>query len=229
MKNKLKNEIITAKKEITTGEYIFWWICRAVMFSVLVSCIFEDRGGHYKLQMYANTALLFVLPELHLLPRKVFTLARLNYRAQTIASGMVMLTCVGGVYLDYYFTTWWFDLGVHFIGGAVCVPAGYYLMKAARRDGKEMTPFDSSVAGFGISCFTSLAWEVYEFLFDWFAHDDTQHWSETPFSPFMKLFPTDPGRYPLYDAMTDLTMGLLGAVAGGVIIRLFFEKREREK
>lgn len=227
MKEKLKNEYEIFRKEVKSIEYAFWWICRIIMFTVLADVLGKDNGGYYNLQMIVNTALLFVLPTLHFLPRKYCFLARLTYRAQTIASFMVIATCYLGVYKELYSETWYYDFFVHFLGGLFCVPAGVYLTDAIINKKEPFSPLMKSVAGFGLSCFTTLGWECYEFIFDWITGEATQHWYETPFSPFIEWFPTDPMRYPLFDTMTDLVAGLAGAIIGGVTVRIIYELKNK--
>lgn len=228
MKEKIKNEFAILKSETKPIEYAFWWVCRIIMFTVLAEVFGKDNGGYYNLQIIVNTALLFVLPTLHLLPRKHCFLARLTYRAQTIASFMVIATCYAGVYKELYSETWYYDFFVHFLGGLLCVPAGIYLTDTMINKKEPFSPLMRSVAGFGLSCFTTLGWECYEFIFDWITGEATQHWYETPFSPFIKWFPTDPMRYPLFDTMTDLVAGLAGAIIGGIAARITYEHKKKK-
>lgn len=228
MKEKIKNEIRIFRSETKPVEYAFWWLCRIIMFTVLAEALQNEDEGYYNLQVIVNTALLFVLPVLHILPRKHFFLARITYRAQTIASFMVIATCYLGVYKSLYNETWFYDFFVHFLGGLLCVPAGVYLINAMANGKEKLSPLMGSVAGFGLSCFTSLGWECYEFLFDWITGEATQHWYETPFSPFIEMFPTDPMRYPLFDTMTDLLAGLIGAIIGGTAIRIIYEVKKKK-
>lgn len=227
MKNKLRREIKILRKEITIPEYIFWWICRGIMIYVTITTFISESGGHFDLQMRANTIFLFILPTLHILPRKYSFFAKLNYRAQTIASFMVIATSFAGNYLDIYGDFEFYDTLVHFIAGVVCVPAGYYIILALSKKDETHSPLALTVAGFGLSCFASLIWECYEYVFDWIAGASTQGWSETPSEEFISKFPTDPLRYPLFDTMSDALAGLVGAFLGGIAIRIILERRNR--
>lgn len=229
MLQKLRRELTILRREIPLPVYLFWWLCRLAMITVTVLVVRKGGdAGHFRLQMIANTALTFVLPELHLLPRSRFTLARLPYRAQTAACLMVVITCILGNHLNVYGRLWWFDTFVHLLAGAICVPMGVDLITAAANGKERLSPLMASVAGFGLSCFTSLAWECYEFLFDWFCDDCTQNWRGTPVGPLLALHPTDPLRFPLYDTMSDLLAGLLGALLTAVGLRILRELREKK-
>lgn len=225
---KFKKELVILLSEISIPEYIFWWICRGIMIYVVITTFIEESSGHFDLQMRANLILLFILPTLHILPRKYFSLARLSYRAQTIASFMVIATSFAGNYLDWYGDVWFYDTFIHFVGGVVCVPAGYYLMLAMSQNDEKHSPLALTVAGFGLSCFTSLAWECYEFIFDSIADASTQGWAETPHALLLEKFPADPMRYPLFDTMTDALAGLLGAIIAGIIMRIVLEAKNKK-
>lgn len=225
MKNKIKHELSVLKKEINIFEYIFWWLCRIVMICVVISTFISENSGHFDLQMRANLIFLFILPTLHLLPRKYFFLARLNYRVQTIVCFMVVATSYAGNYLDWYGKIWFYDTFIHFVAGVICVPVGYYIMLAMSPKGETHSPFALTVGSFGLSCFASLLWECYEFVFDSVASASTQGWGETPNEALLKHFTVDPMRYPLFDTMTDALAGLAGAIVAGCIIRLILESK----
>ena len=226
IQRKLRTELTALRREIPLPVYLFWWLCRLAMIAVTVQVLRgEETDGHFKLQMLANTGLLFVLPTLHLLPRRYFTFARLPFREQTIACLMAVTTCIIGNHLNVYGRWWWFDTFVHLLAGVLCVVVGVDLIHAAANGRERLSPLTASAVGFGLSCFTSLAWECYEFLFDWFANDCTQNWSGAPEGPLIERFPTDPLRYPLYDTMSDLLAGLLGALLAAIALRLWMERR----
>lgn len=227
MKDKIKQEFFTFKKEINIVEYIFWWLCRLCMIYVVILTFIDEGSGHFALQMRANLIFLFILPPLHLLPRKYFFLARLNYRVQTIVCFMVIATSFAGNFLDFYGVWTYYDTFIHFAAGVICVPVGYYILLALSPKCESYSPLMKTVAGFGLSCFASLFWECYEFSFDWIADASTQGWSETPSQKIISKFPTDPLRYPLFDTMTDELAGVAGAVIAGCLMRLLLEIKEK--
>lgn len=226
--NKFKREFYIFKEEISLPEYIFWWLCRGIMIYVVITTYIQESSGHFNLQMRANAIFLFILPVLHILPRKIFFLARLHHRVQTIVCLMVITTSFLGNYIDLYSVWENYDTFIHFIAGVVCVPVGYYLLLAFSKEGEIHSPLAKTVAGFGLSCFASLVWECYEYIFDWIAGASTQGWGETPDTAFIEKYPTDPLRYPLFDTMTDALAGLTGAVITGLIMRMVLETAEHK-
>lgn len=226
IKNKIKREYGIFKQQISIPEYIFWWICRAIMIYTVVTTYISPSSGHFDLQMRANTIFLFILPYLHILPRKFTFLARLHHRAQTIVCFMVICTSYLGNFVDVYNMWEYYDTFIHFVAGVICVPVGYYLLEAFSREGEKHSPLAKTVAGFGLSCFASLFWECYEFIFDWIMGSTTQGWSDTPPAELIERFPTDPGRYPLFDTMTDEIAGFLGAFVTSLIMRAVLEYAE---
>jgi len=226
--DKVKNEIAELKKEIPLWEYLLWWIMRIWL---LIATILDYKehltDGHYNLQMTANFILMFILPTLHLLPRRKTFFARLPFRTQTIACAMIFITCVLGLHYGCYGKIYWFDTAVHFVGGFVVVPVGVYIVKALSSE--KMSPLMASVSGFGLSCFAALFWEFYEFTFDNITGHNTQAWTDGPSDFFRKILPDmDPQRFPLLDTMTDLSFGLAGAVLGGIVLRLVYEHRAKK-
>lgn len=228
MKEKIKREFSIFRKEISIPEYIFWWICRGIMIYVVITTFIESSSGHFDLQMRANTVFLFILPTLHFLPRKLTFLARLHYRTQTIVCFMVIATSFAGNYLDWYGDWGFYDTFIHFVAGVICVPVGYYLLLAFSKEGENHSPLAKTVAGFGLSCFASLFWECYEFVFDSISSASTQGWGETPDPVLLARFPADPLRYPLFDTMTDELAGVCGAIITGLVMRIVLEMKERK-
>lgn len=229
IKDKIKSEIHIMKKEITLPEYIFWWLCRGIMIYVVITTYIQESSGHFDLQMRANTVFLFILPVLHMLPRKYTFLARLHHRVQTIVCFMVITTSFLGNYIDLYGVWGNYDTFIHFVAGVVCVPVGYYLLLAFSTEEEKHSPLAKTVAGFGLSCFASLVWECYEYIFDWIASASTQGWGETPNAAFIEKYPTDPLRYPLFDTMSDALAGLTGAVITGMAMRVILETKEHRE
>lgn len=228
MKEKIKREVEIFKKQISIPEYIFWWICRGIMIYTVVTTYIQPSNGHFDLQMRANTIFLFILPVLHILPRKFTFLARLHHRTQTIVCFMVICTSYLGNYVNVYNMWEYYDTFIHFVAGVICVPVGCYLLDAFSMEDEKHSPLAKTVAGFGLSCFASLFWECYEFIFDWIMGSTTQGWANIPPSALIERFPTDSGRYPLFDTMTDEIAGFLGAFIAGLIARAIFEYMEHK-
>lgn len=223
---KFKSEFKILKSEIPLPEYILWWIIRVFMIYLAILSTTQDKGGHYSLQMISNCIMLYILPELHILPRKFF-LARLHYRCQTVAALMVFLTCGIGMHFNFYGNFYWYDMVLHLLGGMLLVLIGHYVVVALKPSSEpEPGPYYSSVAGFGISLFGAIFWECYEFIFDWISAGNTQNYTGSPETFIVNYFPVaTTEQYPLFDTMSDLFAGLFGAIIGAVILRIIAERK----
>ena len=229
-KAKLKFEIAEFKKEIGPIEYAFWCIVRILMFVGSVDCLDSGDTGHLILQMWSNLGLLFVLPELHILSRKWCFFARLSHHNQTIAALMVLLTSYLGNYRNLYGNLEAYDFYVHFFSGIVCVFVGYDLAKALAPSSADK--FDTNIktiTGFGLSCFAAVFWEIYEFCFDAIMTSGTQAHTDEPEAILAALIHPHANQFPLFDTMTDLMAGFLGAVVGGFVFRIILEAGEKKK
>lgn len=230
IKQKLKYELSELKREIGLVEYAFWWLVRILMFIGSVDCMDSGDTGHLILQMWANTALLFVLPEFHILSRKWCFFARLSHHNQTVAAIMVLLTSYLGNYQGFYDNIDAFDFYVHFFSGVVCVFVGYDLAKALAPSSRDK--FDtniSTIVGFGLSCFAAVFWEIYEFAFDAIMVSNTQGHTVTPEAILANIINPHAEQFPLFDTMTDLIAGFLGAVVGGFLFRIILMAGEKKK
>ena len=83
-------------------------------------------------------------------------------------------------------------------------------------------------------------WECWEFSFDQLFGGDTQHWSlalatETKinhliFQPAKEFMSEDwQARFALMDTMTDIVANTLGAVIGGIVLKIALRKNKRVK
>ncbi len=230
LRQKLSDEYRIFKSEISTAEYIFWWAFRIAMFIGAIDVLKQEDTGHFTLQMVSNTMMLFLLPELHLLPRKKCFLARLSYHNQTAATAVMMLATYLGNYHSFYSHIPAFDFIVHFLSGVICVFVGYDLAKAlAPKSAENFDAAISSIVGFGLSCFAAVFWEIYEFTFDCIANANTQGFELEPETVLVRIFTATQAQFPLFDVMTDLVGGFLGAVVGGAIFRVVLESNKKKQ
>ncbi len=231
-KAKIKREFNEFRREISWFEYAFWWIVRIMMFVGAIK-VTIDNSEYLTMLMWSNLALLFVLPELHILPRKWCFFANLSHHNQTVAVFMVLITAYFGNYLRWYHEMDAYDFLVHFFSGIVCVFVGYDLARALAP--KSRDKFDtniSTIIGFGISCFAAIFWEIYEFSFDIIMDENTQRYLDTPEPILISIFKPYPEQYPLFDTMSDIIAGFVGAVIGGFLFRIILivaEKRKAKK
>ncbi len=227
LKLKLSQEFSVFRKEISVIEYIFWWIVRILMIIGSVDVTDNGDTGHLVLQMVSNTIMLFILPTLHILPRKWCFFARLSYHNQTVATIMMFLATYLGNYQNFYDKIHAYDFWVHFFSGIICVFVGYDLAKAlAPKSSDKFDTTVSTIVGFGLSCFAAVFWEIYEFTFDCIMGSNTQGYNCDPEAMLAKIFTVTIEQSPLFDTMTDLTGGFLGAVIGGLFFRIVLTLKE---
>lgn len=232
MINKVKNRICDFvrrfREEMPAWEYALWWLVRVwLIIATIRDFTAHAEDGHYNLQMISNLLLTFALPLVSFVCGKKTFFGRLPLSANTVAVVMVFVTCVLGLHYRMYELYYWFDTAVHFIAGGVVVLLGISVMKALGQ--KNAAPVVYSACGFGLSCFASVFWEIYEFTFDNITGHDTQGWGCTPSPVLEKLLPdADPTRYALFDTMTDIVFGLAGAILGGIAVRLVLERKEKK-
>lgn len=229
LKQKISFEYKMFRKEIGRLEYAFWWVIRILMFIGAIKATI-DEAEYLTMLMWSNLALLFVLPTLHILPRKWCFFANLSHHNQTVSVFMVLITAYIGNYFELYHKMDAYDFLVHFFSGIVCVFVGYDLARALAPKSREK--FDtniSTIIGFGISCFAALFWEIYEFSFDIIMDENTQRYLDTPEPILISIFRPYVEQYPLFDTMSDIIAGLVGAVVGGFLFRIILVIAEKKK
>lgn len=178
--------------------------------------------------MISNLGMTFLLPLVKLLARGKNFFGRITLRTNGTVVFMVFATCVLGLHYNFYGNLYWYDTLLHFAAGILLVAVGTYIMRAFGET--DMSPLISSVCGFGLSCFGSLFWEFYEFMFDNLTGAVTQAWWDGPTEFFASLIPDmDPRRYGLLDTMCDLSAGLFGALVAAVAVRIVAERRKKER
>lgn len=219
IKRKLVDEYRLFRQQVTWVEYAVWWVVRFILLFALVNAIAQERSEATILQLGAEFGLSFLLPLLHLLPRKVF-LARINYRVQDVVIVMLLVTAYFGQYKAFYSHSEWFDAYLHIIGCFLFVYAGYELTMALKRDDLPLTPLVAAMCGFGFSFFFAVGWEIFEFFCDnYFVDSNSQNWMNSNSEQLLALMPRiDPQRYALLDTMSDLVAGTIGSLLGGLAL-----------
>lgn len=219
IKDKLLKEYRTFRQQVTWAEYAVWWVVRIILLYAFVNAVRQERGEVVVLQLGAEFGLSFLLPLLHLLPKKFF-LARINYRVQNVVIVMLFVTAYFGQYKGFYSHVEWYDAYLHIIGCFLFVYAGYELTMALKRDDLPLAPVVAAMCGFGLSFFFAVGWEIFEFFCDsYFPGNNSQNWTNINSDQLLALMPSiDPRRYALLDTMTDLFAGTIGSLLGGVAL-----------
>lgn len=237
----MKNYISRIKSGTSTRQLIFWWIVRATMIFAFIKGFFPSEGKSFDitdpLQVGANLAATFTWEACMAFPKKSI----MRYLPSTIQNYLIVgIWCAsfGGKFLNLYYSFRWWDVMLHFIGGAACVFFGYEIACAILKRDNTKAPLSLILlASFGFSFFAATAWEVFEFAFDQIACmgggiGDAQHWSiemakGTPKE--LTLFPpVYPDRWAIMDTMADIVLNTVGAFCSYIYIR-FIPYRHKGK
>lgn len=239
---KLKEYIERLKTGCKKWEIVLWWLVRLVMIAGMIESFvnadkYEDK---IRTMMVGNLVLTFGWEIFQLFPEK-HLFRHLPAAAQDFTSVYIVLTAFFGAYINFYYTVWWWDTLLHFVSGGLCVLAGYAFIKAyEERDGKKVPIPVAVLCAFSVSFMFGTLWECWEFSFDQFLGGDTQHWSlalaeeskinHMIFQPAKEFMSEEwKSRFALMDTMTDIVANTLGAVIGGITLKIALHKEEKEE
>ncbi len=229
----MKNYIQRLKDNCSAKRFIFWWIIRASLIFAFVKGFFPAEGEAFDitdpLQVGANFLATFVWEVFMAFPQKSI-FRYMPSSIQSILSVLVWCGSFGGKFLNLYYDSRWWDVALHFVGGAVCVIFGYEIVCAILRCKKSTAPMTLVLlASVGFSFLAATCWEVFEFSFDQIAGmmggypGDSQHWSlalalgtpkeQTLFDPIVAE------RWPIMDTMADIVLNTVGAVIAYFIVK----------
>ena len=226
----MKEYISRLKEGCPKRRFIFWWIFRALMIYAFIAGFFKKPFDITDpLQVGANFLCMFVWEIFMMFPKKsVF-----RYIPSVVQSFLIVgifAASFGGKFLNLYYDFRWWDVILHFIGGAACVFFGYEISAAIQKKEKATAPLSLILlCSVGFSFFAATCWELFEFGFDQIACmgggiGDTQHWSlelaqGTP--KMQTLFdPIYPDRWPIMDTMADIVLNSIGALVSFIYIKI---------
>ncbi|MGI6744684.1 MAG: hypothetical protein BWY46_00445 [Firmicutes bacterium ADurb.Bin300] len=224
-KNLPKNEFRQFRKEVSLPEYIIWWIIRGLMIYALCRQMSNpDVLIINCLAIAGNLLATFTVILGRIIFPKFFFLGRLPYILQRYITLPVFLGCFFGQYMHFYSRYSSYDKWLHLIAGFIGVFIGYHVMMAMKHNKRLVPPFIASFVSFGFSCFISVAWEIFEFIFDFYfasSYNQNYRWNPDPDNLFFKIFGEgagNAGQVALYDTMFDVIIGVIGAIIGGIVI-----------
>ena len=230
IKQRIKNEFKRRKNEISTPEYILWWVIRLSIFGAF----FYSYGNippALSLSIACNFVATFAVSLLSFIFPAKLLLGRLPYRVQTYVGIFTFLGAVlnqaldVGRYIDNY------DKYLHVFSGFLVVFMGCYIFKSLAPD---KNPDDKQMifASFGFSYFVAAFWEIFEFMADFFIPGSTNQGYNIGIDYsmlFFKIFghgAENMNQAPLMDTMLDLIAALVGSVVA-VIILVIITKRKK--
>lgn len=233
-----KSEFKLFRAEVSIPEYIAWWIMRILLISVIIQWELSNKSGETDypkiqiVQIWANLAGTFIVPVFRIIFPKQLFLGRLPYKTQKWATLICFSFCYFGHCLHLNGTTEWFDNIEHMISGFLMVFVCYQVALSMRHDKRELSPLVSSMCGFGLSCFSAIIWEIFEFITDYFVPGSVNQGYTLEIDDdfmFKYLFgnPANPSQVPLYDTMLDLMLGLSSAMLGAGVLWLYINKKQK--
>lgn len=230
LKRKLINEYKIFRSEATWAEFALWWLMRGLLIYALVTVGKQDRNPVIALQLKSEIVLSFIIPLMHLLPKRIF-LSRIHYRTQNSVMIMIFLMAFMGQYMDYLNKYEWYDTYMHVVSSLVFVFICYRLTLSLQRGDKKISPMVGAICAFGLSFLFAIGWEIFEFICDFlFLDSNTQNWSFVHSDQLQALFPNiDPRRYPLLDTMVDLIADTIGSVIGGFLLYVYLLIKKRKQ
>lgn len=227
---KLQYEYRRFREEASWAEFAFWLVGWALLVYALITAKRENMNPQTLLVIQAQSVVTLLLPLFRLLPRELF-LARISYRAQTWVMLMVLAAAFVGKFMNIYTLIPRYDMYLHAFGCFFCVFTGYEVAMALKKSPEPTAPVIGAVCGFGLSFFSAVAWEIFEFVCDQFFDGNTQAWNFVPDERYLEILPTDPTRYALLDTMTDLISGTAGSLLGGAALfaLLVFKQKHAQR
>ena len=215
-------------------QFVVWWIIRASLIFAFIKGFFPPEGKAFDitdpLQVGANFLCTFVWEIFMMFPKKSI-LRYVPSSVQTFLMVGIWAGSFGGKFLNLYYDSRWWDVILHFVGGAACVFFGYELACAILKRSKATAPMSLILlASVGFSFLAATGWELFEFTFDQVAGmmsgypGDAQHWSLAlaEGTPKIKTLipPIVPERWPLMDTMADIVLNTLGAIASYIFLKI---------
>ena len=231
----MKNYLKRLSDGCPKWRFVIWWIIRASLIFAFIKGFFPPDGKEFDitdpLQVGANFLCTFVWEIFMLFPEKSL-LRHVPSSVQTFLMVGIWAGSFGGKFLNLYYDFRWWDVILHFVGGAACVFFGYEIACAILKSRKATAPISLVLlASVGFSFLAATGWALFEFTFDQVAGviggypGDAQHWSlelaqGTPKA--LTLFdPIKPERWPLMDTMADIVLNTVGAVASYIFLRIY--------
>ncbi len=224
-KNLPKYEYRQFRSEISWAEYALWWGVRIAMIYALYNYV-KDPGTAFinRLMLLGNFTATFTVFLGRLIFTKFIFLGRLPYSMQRYITIVVLAGSFFGHYIGCYSKITNYDKWLHILVGFVGVFIGYHVMMCMKHDRRPVPPFIAAFAGFGFSCFISVAWEVFEFFADYYiagSCNQNYGWTPNPDMLFFKIFGLgvqNAGQTAVFDTMFDMMLGLLGAIISGILM-----------
>lgn len=229
----MKEYINRLKSNAKIGEFILWWIFRALMiYAMIKGFTAKPFIAADPLQVGANLVGMFGWEIFMLFPKKTFV-RHVPSLVQDFSVLMIFAASFCGKFLNFYYDVRWWDSGMHLLSGGLCVLLGYEVVVAMQKRDKTTISIPLALlCALGFSFFVSTCWELFEFTADQVmcnpatgAIGDAQHWCWTLAEGTPKaatLFAAKfPERWPIMDTMGDIVLNSTGAVVAWIVLKIF--------
>lgn len=235
IKKFFSNEHKTLKKELSIYEYISWWIVRAMLVGALINLIVNHPGNMNILLVSLNILASFTVPLVRIIFSPIRFIRKLPFRTQTILNIIIVLGSFCGQGLDFYAKYPGWDKFLHFLAGGVVVFIGNELIKMFIRKNDRVSPLLKTVAASGISSVVIIAWELFEFIVDFYWPGSANQAYDVIPNPdmiFYKIFgfgAQNEGQAAVIDTDIDMLYALFANVLASIALVIILRRAEQKK
>lgn len=235
MKEFAKSEINALKKDITVGEYVWWWVLRVLQTWVLIRLIKNDPENTNVLLLALNLLATFTVPlaRIILIPKKI--IRKLSFRCQTWLDVMIFFGSflAQGLEWNHEITSW--DKILHFMAGAVILFVGNELVGMFLREGDRVSPLFRTFSATGFSFIAIAIWEVFEFFVDFYWVDScNQAYNISPERDpfFFKIFgygAQNENQWAVFDTNVDMLCAIAGSIPAMIAVFVWLYRKEKKQ
>ena len=233
LKEFVKNEFHTFRKQVFIVEYLCWWVLRGLMVYQIIRWSKDPGDGIVLMQLKVNIVATFIIPIARFLFFNKLFFGKINYRVQTFIDMFICFGSLMGQGFGLHHKIDEYDKILHVVSGGVVVFVGWLLIEGTR-NGKKISKFSTTAASMGFSCVVMIMWEIFEFFTDFYFPDSTNqnyryHISDKLF--FYRVFGPlqNENLKPVFDTDIDLFTAVLGCVVCGLILLIALTVSEKIK
>lgn len=235
IKKFLSNEIKTRKAELSIYEYLSWWLVRALLAGALINLIVNHPGNMNILMVSLNILASFAVPLVRIIFSPIRFIRKMPFRTQTILNIIIFFGSFFGQGLDFYAKHPGWDKFLHFLAGGVVVFIGNELIKMFIRKNDRVSPLLRSVASSGVSSVVIIAWELFEFIVDFYWPGSANQAYDVIPNPdmiFYKIFgfgAQNEGQAAVIDTDIDMLYALFANALATIALAFILRRAERKK
>ncbi len=232
IKSFVKSEYYELRYELSSVEYIMWWLLRAMQIFVLVRLILKDPANNNVLLLSLNLLATFTVPLVRLLlfPKNLFK--KLTFHSQTWLNVMIFFGSflAQGLEWNHKITSW--DKILHLMAGAVIVFIGDGVVGMLLDKRDRISPAFRTYASVGFSFIAIVLWELFEFFADYYLPDSSnQAYNISPDRDpfFFKIFGygvQNENQWAVFDTNVDMLCAVIGIIPAAILLWLRYRRKE---